>query len=202
VKTFKIIPALLISLFATSSYAASGGGLFVEPFVTYEAGSKTELDWPSPFQNSEGSSEGLGVGARIGGHVADIVFIAADLRYSKPQFKDSTNNMDVGADQYNYGATVGVQTPFAGIRVWGSYILGSELNPQEDNGVDAKFTDGKGYRVGAGIHLAMVSLNLEYQDLKYEKTTIENGGVFAGTELDTDLTNKSYILSVGFPFEF
>lgn len=201
-KTFKLLPALLISLFATSSYAVSSGGFYVEPMVTYEGSSKTELDWPSPFDNSTGSSEGLGVGARLGMHASEIVFLAADVRYSKPQFKDSTNGLDAAATQYNYGVTLGAQTPVLGIRVWGSYIIGSELNPDEDNGVDVNFTDGKGYRVGAGVHFAFVSVNLEYQDLKYDKTKIEGGGVFSGSELDTDLTNKSYILSVGFPIEF
>lgn len=197
-KTLRYISALLLTFSAASSFAV---GLYVEPMLTYEGSSKTELDWPSPFQNSEGSVEGLGLGARVGMHAGDVILLAADLRYSKPQFKDSTNNMDVGADQFNYGVMAGVQTPVFGIRLWGTYVLGSELNPEEDNGVDAKFTEGKGFRVGAGVHLAMVSVNLEYQDLKYDKTTIENGGVFSGSELDYDLTNRSYILSVGFPFE-
>ncbi|KYG66412.1 hypothetical protein AZI86_05015 [Bdellovibrio bacteriovorus] len=199
-KILKTLPTLLlVSLLATTSQAA---GLFVEPLVTYEGSSKTEIDWPTPWQNSSGSVEGLGIGARLGMHAGDILLLAADVRYSKPQFKDSSNNIDTASNQYNYGLMVGAQTPFLGIRVFGTYILGGELNPDEDNSVDAKFTEGTGYRVGAGVHFAFVSVNLEYQDMKYNKTTLESVGPFAGPDLDYDLTNKSYILSVGFPFEF
>lgn len=202
-KNLSLIPALLIGLFATSAHAVSSGGLFVEPMLTYEGSSKTEIEWTPALNSSSGSSEGFGLGARLGLHASEAVFLAADVRYSKPQFKDSAVNTDVGASQYNYGVTVGVQTPVLGIRIWGSYIFGGELNPDEDNSFDVKFTDAKGYRIGAGVHFAFVSLNLEYQDLKYDKTTIENGGgIITGAELDSDLTNKSYIFSVGFPLEF
>lgn len=195
----KALPAvLLISLFATTSHAV---GLFVEPLVTYEGSSKTELDWPTPFQSSTGSVEGLGVGARLGGHINEIFLVAADVRYSKPQFKNSANNIDVASNQHNHGVMVGAQTPFLGIRITGSYILGGELDPDAGNNVNAKFTEGTGYRVGAGMHFAFVSVNLEYQDMKYNKTTLESVGPFAGPDLDYDLTNKSYILSVGFPIE-
>lgn len=201
-KALKLIPALAVSLFATSALAVSSGGLFVEPLVTYETSSKTEIEWSPSLDNSSGSSEGLGVGARLGLHASEVVFLAADARYSQPQFKDSTINTDVKATQYNYGVTLGAQTPVLGIRVWGSYIIGGELNPDSDNSVDVKFTDAKGYRIGAGMHFAFVSVNLEYQDLKYDKTTIENGGgIISDAELNSNLTNKSYILSVGFPIE-
>lgn len=88
-----------------------------------------------------------------------------------------------------------------GLRVWGGYVMGGELDPEKDKNVDAKFKDAKGYRVGAGIKLGIASLNLEYQDLKYGTTEIEEAGVFTpGSNYnDVNLKNKSFILSVSFP---
>jgi len=47
----------------------------------------------------------------------------------------------------------------------------------------------------------MVSINLEYQSLKYDKTTLEKLGPFSvGTDLGSSkLTNNSYVVSVSFP---
>lgn len=187
----------------TKPIFAAEGGLFVEPMITYES-SSSSIDYPAPFSNSTGSVNGAGIGVRLGGHVMDAIFLAADVRYSKPQFKDSTNNLDAASTSMNYGAVVGFQMPMLGLRVWGGYVFGGELSPEESNGVEFKFSDPKGYRVGAGIHVLMVSINLEYQALKYDKTTLETlGGFSANTNLDSSkLTNNSYVASVSFPISF
>src|SRR5690349_20011520 len=126
-KTRNSICSLLLILAAASAQAA--GGLFVEPAITYES-SSSSIDYPSPLSNSSGSVNGAGFGARIGGHIAETVFLAADIRYSKPQFKDSTNNLASAATSLNYGAVLGVQMPIVGLRVWGGYVFGGELNPE------------------------------------------------------------------------
>lgn len=203
VSIYTLILMLTVSLGATTARADEKGGLFVEPMVTYEGHSDTSIDWPAPFTNSTGSVEGFGVGARLGFHVGEIFFLGAEGRYSKPTFKDSSNNLSADADAYNYGLVAGVQAPVWGLRVWGSWIAGGELNPKEDNSVDFKFKDGQGYRIGAGIHLSIVSLNLEYQNMKYGTTEVEQLGPFATNTTfgDSELKNESYILSVSFPIE-
>lgn len=183
------------------SSSRTGAGLFVEPMVTYQLESKTTTNWPTPFSDSTGSVKGFGLGARLGFHVADIVFLGVDGRYAMPQFKDSSVNYDADATVYNYAATVGIQTPVAGLRVWGSYIFGGELDPKASGNFDVKLTDATGYRIGAGFYVAMVSLNLEYQDLKYDKLNLQSlGSISTNTNVgNVSLQDKAWIASVSFP---
>jgi len=137
---------------------------------------------------------------RLGFHFNDMIFLAADGRYAQAKFKDSSNNLDSKATQYDIGPTVGIQMPIFGLRVWGTYIAASELDPKESNNIDLKFSSGKGYRVGGGIHLAFVSLNLEWQKLDYDKTTIERIGPFTpGSTTNIKYQGEGWIASVSFP---
>lgn len=193
----------MVYIFTSGASAeAAIAGLFVEPAVTYEAGDGS-VDYPPPFSSSTGRIEGLGLGARIGFHLSDVFLLALDLRYSMPQFKDSSVNYDEKSISTNWGPVVGFQMPIVGLRVWGSYILGGELNPDASSNFDVKFKDATGYRVGAGFRIAIVSLNLEYQQLKYDKTTLEQTGPFtSGSAFDNvTLENKAWIGSVSFPLE-
>ena len=198
-----VISLISVTLLGFSSNAtAAVAGLFVEPSVTYESGT-TDVNYPSPLSNSTGDQVGLGIGARLGFHVAEIFFLGADVRYSKPNFKDSSVSYDAESVATNWGPVVGMQMPIVGLRIWGSYVLGAELDPEKSGAFDVKFTKGTGYRVGAGFRLAMVSLNLEYQDLKYGTAHLEKIGPFApGSTFDNvDLESKLWIASVSFPFE-
>lgn len=192
----------ILGLLGFAHTAAADGGLFVEPAITYESGSSS-IDYPSPFSNSTGTVNGLGLSAKIGGHVAEALFLAGDVRYSKPTFKDSTNDLNSEATSMNYGALLGIQMPIVGLRIWGEYVFGGELDPGASRGFDFKFSDAKGYRVGVGFHVAVVSINLEYQTLKYDTTKLEQLGTFpVNTTLDSSkLTNNSYVVSVSFPVE-
>jgi len=197
-----ILTLLSMSLLGTA-YGADikKGGLFIEPILTYERG-EGDIDYPSPINSSSSDIDGFGVGARVGFHVLESLFIGADGRYSMPKFKDSSLDQDTDSKAFNYGPVVGVQTPTTiGLRIWGGYILGGQLDPDKDQGVDVKFKKAKGYRVGAGIKLGIASLNLEYQDLKYDDTEVEEAGVFnPGTSYsNVELNNESWILSVSFP---
>lgn len=189
----------------THAHARTGsGGLFVEPLLQYED-SKSEIkssQLPLVTDDTSGTLKGPGLGLRLGGHVADIVFIAADARYSKIDLNDSFYEK-ASSTGYNYGVTLGAQTPLLGIRVWGTAVLGGELDPEAGvSDLDLKFKDAKGYRVGAGVHFAAVAVNLEYQDLKYDKTEIQSwGSLTANNTTDVDSTQKGLILSVGFPIE-
>jgi hypothetical protein len=193
---------ILPLIFGSSIALAQESGLFVEPGVTYET-SDTDVDYPAPFGNSSGSVKGFGLMGRGGFHINEAFFVAADLRYSKPKFTDSSVDYDATADASNYGLAVGFQMPDIGLRVWGDYIFGGTLNPDSSSGIDVKFEAAKGFRVGAGFRIAAFSVNLEYQDLKYGDTKLEELGPFTSdTALSsTELRNKSYILSASFPLE-
>lgn len=193
--------ALALSLLTVSPtiLAAENGGLFVEPGFTYSS-YESSVKWPAPFTASDGEVNGLGLMARLGFHINEVFFVAADGRYSQPKFKDSTNNLDASATEFDYGPTVGIQMPNFGLRVWGTYIAGSELDPKISRNLDLKFTGGTGYRIGAGFKLFLLSLNLEYQKLDYDKTTVEAIGPFTpGTTTDVKFEGEGWIASLSFP---
>lgn len=201
---FYIIALSLIATGLTLSLrpamAADSGGLFIEPGVTYERGDG-ELDLPSPFADDQADVNGFGLMARLGFHISEAFFLAADGRYSRPEVKNDDYKADSTA--YNYGLTAGLQTPTdLGIRVWGTWIAGGQIDPEKDQNLDLKYQDANGYRVGAGIKLAIVSVNLEYQTITYKDAELQSIGPFnPGESLDnTEAKNDSWILSASFPF--
>ncbi len=198
---FKILMVAASLTFASQfAIAEEGGGFFVEPGLTYEFNSDSSLNLPSPLSNTSGSVEGVGASVKAGFHASQIIFGGLDLRYSQPKFKDSSNNLETDAKSLNYGVLLGAQTGFYGIRAWGEYVFGGSLDPELDNNIDYKFEEAMGWRLGAGIRLGMVSLNLEYQDLKYDKTKADVFGVPVNSD-SSELTNKALVASVSFPFD-
>ncbi len=195
----------LVLLISISSSKATVGeyfvGGFIEPMMTYEIGTG-DVQFPPPYGHSDSTLRGIGLGGRLGAQVWETIFAGIDGRYAFPRFKDTSLNQDIDARSWNLGPLVGVQmpTPF-GLRFWGSWILAGELDPDKDRGVDEIFKSGNGFRFGGGINLAIVSVNLEYQYLKYDQSEIEEVGIFnSGHNTDEIfLTNKSFILSGSFP---
>lgn len=181
-------------------------GLFIEPGITYEMG-KGDINWPSPLSDSTTETTGLGLSARLGFHIYESVFIGVDGRYAQPRFKNSAGDNTVDATSYNYGPVVGMQMPVVGLRVWGSYIFDGELDPKAYNAggsqLDGKFGDGAGYRIGAGFRVAAISVNLEYQALKYDNLSVQQAGPFSpGTAFNSvSLEEESWILGLSFPLE-
>jgi len=175
-------------------------GLFVEPGISYEFSNST-INYPAPFNDHDGNVHGFGLLGRLGFHVADVIFIAADGRYSRPTFRDSTGNFDSTADAYNWGVTGGIQTPVAGLRLWASWILGAGIDPDSVNNFDVKYSSGSGWRVGAGFYIEALSLNFEYQHIGYDTVEVQQIGAFTpGTSFSgSELRNNSYIFSVSFP---
>lgn len=199
----KIILIFAVFIFAIpSSFALSNFGLFVEPMLTYEKGD-ADINFSEPLGDSDTDIDGFGLGGRLGVHFLESFFVALDGRYSMPNFDDGRTGIDTESTAWNYGPVAGIQLPWVvGLRVWGGYVMDGEVDPDKDNGINAKFEEGTGYRVGAGFKIAWASLNLEYQDITYEDTTVEQiGGFNSGASLsDTELENKSWVLSVSFPF--
>lgn len=196
-----VLAASMMMSVAGAVQAADGAGLFVEPMLTWERG-RGDVNFPSPIDSAETEMDGFGVGARVGFHVMDSIFLAADGRYSLPTFKDNKLNQDVDAKAWNVGPVVGFQMPTTlGVRVWAGWVVAGEVDPDKGQNVKERFESGSGYRVGAGIKLAMVSLNAEYQKITYDNTRLEEVGVFTPnySRGDVEYKNESMVLSVSFP---
>ncbi len=193
---------LLTTLFVFQSTAIAGiSGVFVEPIFTYETGSG-EITFPAPINSTDSTVKGFGVGARLGASVWQTVFAGIDTRFSMPKLTETTLNQDVKSKSWNGGPMIGVQmpTPLA-LRLFGSWILAGELDPDADKGVDAKFKNAKGFRIGGGVRVGIVSLNAEYQYIKYDESEVSESGVFtpAYNPDSLALKNKSLIVSVSIP---
>ncbi len=197
----RLILLSIIIQYSSASYAESGGnGVFFEPGVSYEV-SSASIDYPGPFANSDGKANGLGVFGKLGFHFQDILFAGADARFSWPTFNDTTHNLKASSSSNNFSVLAGAQTPIAGLRLWGAYVFAGGLNPDAySNGLDMKYTGASGFRLGTGLYLMMVSVNLEYQSLSYD-TTVEALGPFpVSTSFSGNkMTNKSFVLSVSLP---
>lgn len=175
------------------------GGLFLEPSVTYEHG-KGKIDFKSIAQ-PDGDLKGLGLGLRFGGHINDIFFLAVDTAYSQPEFTDENGDFDYDLKSWLAGITLGAQTPVAGLRVWGSYIPFGEvkLDGRGSNDSNIKYKDPKLYKIGAGLRVAVVSVNLEYLNGDYTTMEVQNAGSLLSGDYRGDANRESWILSVSFP---
>ena len=189
---------LITSAYSVASAVLSKGGVFIEPSVTYTSG-EMKTSYPI-FNDSTEKTTGAGLGLRLGAHVHESIFLGADVRYSMLSMDSSALNGKADANAMNYGVTLGAQTPVAGLRVWGTYVIGGEMDPKEINNVDVKFKEQTGYRVGVGFYVAVVSLNLEYQDTKFNKLESESG--ITGTTDSITGDDKAWIAIVSFPVSF
>lgn len=195
----KAISAILLG-WALMAAMPAAAGFYIEPGITYEKGDN-ELEWPAPLSSSTGTGQGLGFNLKLGYHANDIFFVGLDGSYSKPKFESSAaTDYSAEATSTLYGAVIGAQMPVAGLRIWGGYIFGGDLDPEEDGGVDVKFEGAKGPKVGVGIKILIVSVNLEYMDLEYGTSKLEEAGPVTG-ELGK-FKNKVGLLSVSFPLTF
>lgn len=177
-------------------------GVFLEPMLTYQKGDAT-TNWNPPLEKSTSSVTGSGLGLRLGYHFLDTLFLAADARYSHPEWKNSNLDLASKATDLNYGLTLGFQPPIIGLRVWGTYVFDGSLDPMETQGFDFKFRKAQGYRLGGGFSFILVSLNLEYQELKHTDLEIERTGSFTGISAsNTAMDSKTWIASVSIPFSF
>ncbi len=192
----KSLTLFAVVFFSLNSFA----GFYAEPAITFEKGDST-LDWPAPFSTSTGSTTGLGVDLKLGFNMESIFFAGIDSSYAKPQFKNSANNYDASAISQTLGIIVGTQMPVIGLRIWGGYIFDGSLNPDQDGSIDVKFTGASGPKVGIGFKLFLVSINLEYMELAYKTSILEQPGIISGT-FNSEYKSKTSLLSVSFPLTF
>jgi hypothetical protein len=181
----------------------SKGGLYIEPMLSAIREDSSINSAAFGVANSTGTTEGYGVGLRLGGHVSEILFLGVDGRYAKMTQNDAFYDK-TASDVYNVAPMIGLQTPVWGIRILAGYVLLGENNPGANNqGVNLKFSEARGWRLGAGLHAGPVGINLEYQNLSYNNTEIQSVGNVAtsGSLSGVNETTKGYALSLSFPVE-
>ena len=176
--------------------AIANAAFFFEPGITYQS---HDTKVKTFLGESSGTNKGLGLGLRLGTSVSDILFAGVDARYAMTKFEDSTFNSSADAKNMDLAPFIGVQMPIVGLRLWAAYTLFGEIDPDSSGGIDPKFSKANGLRLGAGFHILMVSLNLEYQDLKYDDASLKTG--LGTTNLDS-ATAKGISLGVSFPLSF
>jgi hypothetical protein len=152
--------------------------------------------------DNTGTSRGFGLDLKLGGHIGEMFFLGVDGRYERSQLNDSSYS-SANTNVYNWGPVAGFQAPFYGLRVWGTYIVDGIADPDAGaRGVDLKFKDPFGWRVGAGVRFAAVSVNVEYEDLTYRTTEIQSlGDVGVGRDTGIDYAQRGYGLSLSFPIQ-
>lgn len=193
----------------TSEYAdtnekprISKGGFYIEPMLSAIREDST-LNSTGLGGNTTGTTEGYGVGLRLGGHVSEVLLLGVDGRYSKMKQTDNFYDKN-SANVFNVAPVIGLQTPLWGIRVLAGYVLLGENSPDANaNGVKLRFSEPRGWRLGAGLHAGPVGINLEYQDLKYNKADLlASGNIAASANVgNIDESTKGYALSLSFPVE-
>ncbi len=174
------------------------GGFFIEPGLRYDSISG-DMDYPAPFGSTDIEAEGVGANLRVGFHILDVMFLAAEANYSQMHFSnDGTNRYSADGSAHSYGPTLGFQTPWAGIRVWGTYVAGGEFDPTSNNGIDLKFSDLDGYKVGLGVRFAKFGASVEYQEATYDNIEIQDLGPLSG-QTDANLKHTGWIGQISFP---
>jgi len=185
----------------TSMEPVRAGGFYLEPAI-FGNSHETDLKASAAGSDNTGTARGFGADLKLGGHINEMFFAGADGRYERSRLEDSAFG-DADSNTYNWGPFVGVQAPFYGMRLWGTYVVDGIADPDSGaQGLDLKFKDPYGWRVGAGVRFAAVSVNLEYEDLTYRTTEVQSfGDIGTGQNTNIDYGQRGVGLSLSFPIQ-
>jgi hypothetical protein len=206
-----VLMGMTVQASALESYSESpnqsrimGGGVFLEPMILGSSQeSSIKASQVSYFaDDTTGKIEAAGLGVKLGAHLNEVFILGVDLRYARQMMKDSFYENATG-NSYTFGPTVAVQMPFYGLRLLGTYVMNGEFDPEPGTyGLDLGFREARGPRYGIGFRALAVSINLEYEDLVYDKTNIQAiGETQVDSATNVDYGSKGYNLSVSFPMQ-
>lgn len=170
-----------IVLFCTLflSLSAFAGG-YIEPYVGYETG-KIKVNAISYEEDLKGMTFGGKLGYSSLGLALGLDYMKGNLEVQDNPVADFKTT-DIGAFvQYTFPVLV---------KASASYFFSSK--GEDDNSTTFK---GSGYKIGAGFTgLPFVTINLDMINIHYNEVD--------GTSTDPDADRKTYMLSVGLPFNF
>lgn len=202
-KLSRVLVAAAISLTGATAFAdgeSNGTGLFLEPGVTYQL-NESNIDYKGTTPSSSNAvTRGFGLVGRAGIHVWERFFVAADARYSFLSFNDNASSYRTKGQEWNIAPVIGMQMKDYGVRLYGGYVLAGNLDLDGKKGTEIEFSEATGWRVGAGLKLQQVSVNIEWQHLHYGKAEGKSGG--ATSKSDVDYNPDGLVASVTFPIEF
>ncbi len=155
--------------------------ILLEPYIGYYTG-----------KNDDGSSEtkfkGVGLGGRVGYQSMGFM-VGGEYMTGKWSDDDDPSN-DITPSVL--GVFVGYNFPVL-LRVWGTY--GLSVKSKVDDGTNSFDLKGDAIKLGVGCTvLPLVSINLEYMSSSFDEMD--------GQSLSTDVTQKTYGLSVSLPLTF
>ena len=152
-------------------------GVLIEPILGY---SRSSTD-----SSSINNHSGVVYGGRVAYKLPFFAFLGVQYNQGVFREEDEALNRKVS----NFGLVLGTGiVPL--LRFWGKYGLSSEYSV---DGGSTSYT-GSSFGVGAGFSiLPLISLNLEYNFIQYDKN--ENG-----VRLVTPIDVKELLLSVSVPF--
>lgn len=203
----KIIFVSVMTFLSTASYADSARPLggFIEPILLYDKGD-VNVNFSQAtgglLSDSKESLSGFGLGARLGMHVYESIYVGLDGRYYSNKYDSSALGGSSTAAAYDLGLVAGISMPVTNdlsLRGWLSYIAAGESDPGDINGVDVKYTGLTGFRLGAGLLVSAISINLEYQDSKYSTAQVSAASIAFTAPDSIKPSEKKYIVSVSIP---
>jgi len=197
------IRSLIVSVLILTGVNNAKAGLFVDPYLGYNAGWATK-------DHTEGSttvsldytSMGPMFGARAGFQM--LGFMAG------AEYGMSTTTQDLAAATVGSvsipAASTDLQTTYMGVfvgyelpillRAWATYNLSVDSEITSDSG-KGNVTSGSGFTLGVGFTgLPFVSLNVEYRSVTFDKSTASGG---SETDLTNDITSNEVFASVSIP---
>jgi hypothetical protein len=202
-KKILVLTAMALIGFSGAAQAeVARGGFYIEPGATYTFKGNGKIGTTNPITNGpdiSGSQQGPGATLRVGAHVNDIFFAGLEGLYIRDKFDGE--GVTATGNEWAVGAFGGVQMPWiVGLRVWGGYLPYAQVDYDRSNGYKSRFTNGRGWKVGAGFRIAIVSINFEYMKLAYHNADQNyngSGGFTVNNAAKYD--HDAYMVGVSFP---
>jgi len=177
---------ILLVLLLLVSFNANAW-LWVEPYIGYDIGSKTEI----ANSSSELEYSGFTYGARLG-WAWKILLLGVDLSGMSGTSTDEAGLED-DVSKSTFGAFAGVNFDLTviGLRAWISYFFSNKLTFSNDNEMS-----GGGFGIGVGITLLkFLGINFEYRGMDYDEFVI------AGNTNNFEYKPSEFVVSLSVPLD-
>jgi hypothetical protein len=186
---------------AADNPSTKGSGLYLEPGAVYEFKGNGSINgnFAGGANLLSGNETGPGGTLRVGANVYKIFFAGLEGLYLRDTQDTRLGNFT--GNEYGGGVFAGVQMPWVvGLRVWGGYLPWVVDDFDKTNGFRPHFSDGRGWKVGAGFRVSIVSINVEYMRLNFHSASVDiDGGSSVGSSSDITHKQDAWLAGISFP---